>query len=96
MRIALVFGVIFLGALVLYVAIGGLGVVARGVSSTLGGFVSDVTSTPTPKATVAVVSDSPTLAQPDEPYTSQSTADLVITVPPEPEGLDRPPDPGST
>ena len=82
MRIALVFGVVFLGALVLYVGIGGLGMVARGVSSTLGGFVSDVTSTPSPKATLAVVSDSPTLAQPDEPYTSQATVDLVVTPPP--------------
>ncbi len=82
MRIAMVFGVVFLGALVLYVGIGGLGMVARGVSSTLGGFVSTVTSTPSPKATEAVVSDSPTLAQPDEPYTSQGTVDLVVTPPP--------------
>ena len=82
MQIALVFGVVFLGALILYIGIGGLGMVARGVSSTLGGFVSNVTSTPSPKATLAVVSDSPTLAQPAEPYTSQSTTDLVITVPP--------------
>jgi len=82
MQIALVFGVAFLGALILYIGVGGVGMVARGVSSTLGGFVSNVTSTPSPKATLAVVSDSPTLAQPTEPYTSQSRADLVITVPP--------------
>jgi hypothetical protein len=60
--------------------------VARGVSSTLGGFVSDVTSTPSPKASIAVVADSPTLAQPEEPYTALSTVDLVVTVPPALEG----------
>src|SRR3954463_1136518 len=58
-QIALVFGVVMLGALVLYVGVGGVGMVARGVSSTLGGFVSDVTSTPSPKATIPVVADSP-------------------------------------
>lgn len=83
MRIALIFGVVFLGALVLYIGIGGLGMIARGVSSTLGGFVSDVTSTPSPKATIAVVSDSPSLAQPEEPYTSIATVDLVVTPPPD-------------
>jgi hypothetical protein len=82
-RIALIFGVVFLGALVLYVGVGGVGMVARGVSSTLGGFVSDVTSTPSPKPTVAVVADAPSLAQPDEPYTAQSTVDLIVTVPPD-------------
>ncbi len=80
-RIALAFAVVFLGALVLYAGIGGAGMLARGVSSTLGGFVSDVTSTPSPKATTAVVSDSPSLAQPAEPYTSLGTVDLVVTVP---------------
>jgi hypothetical protein len=81
-RIALIFGVVFLGALVLYVGVGGIGMVARGVSSTLGGFVSDVTSTPSPRATIVAVSDSPSLAQPDEPYTALGTVDLVVTVPP--------------
>ncbi|MFL5645537.1 MAG: Ig-like domain-containing protein [Chloroflexota bacterium] len=85
-RIALVFGVVMLGALVLYVGVGGVGMVARGVSSTLGGFVSDVTSTPSPKATIPVVADSPTLAQPAEPYTSVGTIDLVVTVPPALQG----------
>ncbi|HEX6867594.1 MAG TPA: Ig-like domain-containing protein [Candidatus Limnocylindrales bacterium] len=80
-RIALVFAVVFLGALVLYAGVGGVGMLARGVSSTLGGFVSDVTSTPSPKATLAVVADSPSLAQPEEPYTALGTVDLVVTVP---------------
>jgi len=85
-QIALVFGVVLLGALVLYVGVGGVGMVARGVSSTLGGFVSDVTSTPSPKATIPLVADSPTLAQPSEPYSSVGTVDLVVTVPPALQG----------
>ncbi|MFL5674997.1 MAG: hypothetical protein ACJ779_08325 [Chloroflexota bacterium] len=80
-RIALVFAVVVLGALVLYVGVGGIGMVARGVGSTLGGFVSDVTSTPSPRTTTAPVSDSPSLAQPAEPYTALGTVDLVVTVP---------------
>ena len=78
----MVFAVVFLGALVLYAGIGGVGMLARGVGSTLGGFVSDVTSTPSPKATIAVVADSPSLAQPDEPYTALGTVDLLVSVPP--------------
>lgn len=85
-RIALVFAVVFLGALVLYAGVGGVGMLARGVSSTVGGFVTDVTSTPSPKATLAVVADSPSLASPDEPYTAVGTVDLVVTVPPGLEG----------
>jgi hypothetical protein len=85
-QIALVFGVVLLGALVLYVGVGGIGMVARGVSSTLGGFVSDVTSTPSPKASIALVADSPTLAQPAEPYTQLGTVDLVVSVPPALQG----------
>src|SRR6478736_579630 len=81
-QIALVFGVVLLGFLVLYAGVGGIGMVARGVSSTLGGFVSNVTSTPSPKATIAVVPDSPSLAAPDEPYTSLGTVDLIVAVPP--------------
>lgn len=85
-QIALVFGVVLLGALVLYAGVGGIGMVARGVSSTLGGFVSNVTSTPSPRASIPVVADAPTLAQPKEPYTQLGTVDLVVTVPPAVQG----------
>ena len=85
-RVLIFIGVVLLGALVLYVGVGGIGMVARGVSSTLGGFVSDVTSTPSPKATVALVADSPTLVQPADPYTALKTVDLVVNVPQALEG----------
>jgi len=52
-----------------------------GIGSTLGGFVQGVTSTPSPKASLILVSDAPSLAQPTEPYTSEPTVDLVVTVP---------------
>src|SRR4051812_50201630 len=59
-QIALVFGVVLLGALVLYVGVGGVGMVARGVSSTLGGVVSGVTPTPSPEGAIPLVARSPT------------------------------------
>jgi hypothetical protein len=80
-RLVLVAAVLALSAGVLYVGVNGFGVVAGGVSSTLGGFVAGVTSTPSPRPVVAVISDPPSLEQPTEPYTSESTADLVVTVP---------------
>ena len=60
---------------------GGLGVVVGGIGSTLGGFVSGVTSTPSPRPTIASITDPPSLQQPSEPYTSEPTVDLVVTVP---------------
>jgi glucodextranase-like protein len=80
-RLGLIALVVVLGVGVLTVAAGGLGIVVGGMGSTLTGFIDDVTSTPSPKATVAAVVDAPTLEQPTEPYTSQRTADLVVTVP---------------
>jgi len=80
-RIALLAGVVALGLGVIYVGVGGLGFVVKGIGSTVGGFVEGVTATPSPRASVAEVSDSPSLASPVEPYTSESTVDLVVTVP---------------
>ena len=80
-RLALVAAVLALCAGVLYVGVNGFGMVAGGISSTLGGFVAGVTSTPSPRPVVQVVSDAPSVEQPGEPYTSEATADLVVTVP---------------
>jgi len=81
LRVGMVAAVVTLGAGVLWVGAGGLGVVAGGLGSTVGGFVNGVTSTPSPTPASASVSDPPTLEQPSEPYTSERTADLVVTVP---------------
>jgi hypothetical protein len=73
--------VIALGVGVVYVGVGGLGTVATSLSGTFSGFVEGVTATPTPAPTVLTISDAPTLASPDEPYTNVGTVDLVVTVP---------------
>jgi Glucodextranase, domain B len=80
-RIALSLAIIGLGAGVLYVGAGGLGKVAGTLGTTLTGFVDDVTATPSPIPSVAVVSGTPSLDPPDEPYTNSSQVDLVVTVP---------------
>ena len=80
-RLALVVAVLALSAGVLYVGVKGFGVVVGGIGSTVGGFVAGVTSTPSPRPVVEVISDPPSLEQPSEPYTSEPTVDLVVTVP---------------
>src|SRR4029079_11049761 len=80
-RAALVAAVLALSAGVLYVGVNGFGIVAGGIGSTIGGFVSGVTSTPSPRPVVSVISDPPTFEQSSEPYPPAATADLVVTVP---------------
>jgi hypothetical protein len=79
----LLFGilVVALGAGVLLLATGGLGRVAATIGSTLTGFVTDITTAPSPSPSAAIVSDAPFLDAPDEPYTNQPTVDLVGRVP---------------
>jgi hypothetical protein len=80
-KIALVAAVVALSAGVLYVGSKGLGSVVGGLGSTVGGFVGSVTATSTPEPSIATVSDPPSLVQPTEPYTTEPTVDLVVTVP---------------
>ena len=82
-RIGMLAGILALGAGVLYLGVGGLGFVVGGIGSTVSGFVTNVTSTPAPKPTLATVADAPSLEQPTEPYTSEAIVDLVVTVPTE-------------
>jgi hypothetical protein len=80
-RLGLIAAVIALCGGVLYVGIKGVGVVVGGIGSTVTGFIAGVTSTPTPAPTVVVTSGAPSIQQPTEPYTSEATVDLVVTVP---------------
>ncbi len=81
-KLGLIAAVALLGVSVLYLGAGGLGKLVNGISSALGGFVVSVTATPTPKPSIAAVSDAPALQEPTEPYTQEPTVDLVVTVPP--------------
>jgi len=81
MRLGLAGIILVLGVVVLSVAAGGVGVVVGGVGSTLSGFLTDVTSTPSAKPTTVQVQDAPRIEQPAEPYTNQPTVDLAVIVP---------------
>jgi Glucodextranase, domain B len=80
-KIALIAVVLALGAGVLYVGMRGFGSVVGAIGSTVGGFVKGVTATSSPQPSLIVVSDAPSLENPSEPYTSQASVDLVVTVP---------------
>jgi hypothetical protein len=73
--------ILAIAAGVLYVGVGGLSTVASALGGTVTGFVDDIIATPTPAPSVAVISDAPLIESPDEPYTAELTADLVVTVP---------------
>jgi hypothetical protein len=86
-RLALPFRLLFaaavlaLGAGVLFVANGGVGRAADFLGSTLAGFVSNISATPAPSIAPPVVSDSPLLDAPEEPYTNVATVDLAGRIP---------------
>ncbi len=77
-----------LGVVVVVGALGGLGRAVGAVGGLFSGFIDEVTSTATPSTTIAPISDAPTIASPDEPYTSEATIDLVVTIPPNMVGRD--------
>lgn len=80
-RLMLVVAIVALGAVVLMTATGGLGPLVGALGSSMSGFVNRITETPRPSATQVVVSGTPTIAAPAEPYTNLGTADLEISVP---------------
>jgi hypothetical protein len=80
-KLGLVAAVALLGATVLYIGLGGLSGIVASVGTSLAGFVTNITTAPTPRPSVATVSDPPSLQQPAEPYTAEATVDLVVTVP---------------
>ena len=82
-KLGLIAAVGMLGVAVLYLGANGLGNLVGGIGSALSGFVVSVTATPTPRPSLATVSDAPTLQEPTEPYTQEATVDLVVTVPPD-------------
>jgi hypothetical protein len=75
--------VLSLGGLALFTATGGLGNVVAGIGGSIANVLENLTATPTPRPSPGPVVDAPSLSIPEEPYTNEATADLVITVPPE-------------
>lgn len=75
--------VVLLGAVALTAAGGGLGRLAGIVGGSVDAFIDDLTATPSPSPTEAIVSDSPLIAGPadGEPYTNVPNVDLVLTIP---------------
>ena len=70
-----------LGAGVLLLATGGLGKVAATIGTALNGFVTDITTAPSPSPSQVAIGDAPVLDAPDEPYTNQTTVDLGGHIP---------------
>ena len=85
-RLLLVVAVIALGLTVVTTATGGLGRIVGALGATVDGALDGLTATPTPRATVVPISDSPLITAPAEPYTNQPTVDLVMTLPPDAAG----------
>jgi glucodextranase-like protein len=77
----LVLGIVALGAVVVYSATGQIGKLVAGVGTTIGQALDSVTSTSSPRPSGGAAPDSPSLEQPTDTYTNQSTVDIVGTVP---------------
>ena len=80
-KLGLVAAVGLLGVTILYIGMGGVSGVVGGIGASLAGFVSNITTAPTPRPSAIPISDPPSLQQPAEPYTAEGTVDLVVTVP---------------
>ena len=70
-----------LGLTAVLTANGSVGRVATAVSGSVTGAVAGLTATPTPRASVATVSDAPTIVVPKEAYTRDDRVDVVVSVP---------------
>lgn len=83
LRAGMAVAVVALGVGVFVVASGGLSRAVAAIGSSVDGFIDDLSATPSPRPTVAMVADPPLIERPAEPYTNQPAIDLVITVPPD-------------
>ena len=82
-RLLLLAGVLAVAAAVVDVGVGGLGSVAGLVSSTVSGFVDDISATPVPSQPAVRAPAAPSILSPSEPYTNQTAVDLIVTVDPD-------------
>ena len=82
-RAGLAIAVIALGAGVFVVATGGLTRALGSIGSSVNGFIDNLTATPSPRPTIAMVADAPLIERPSEPYTKLAAVDLVVIIPPD-------------
>lgn len=82
-RTLLVLGVVILAGAAFVAASGGVGPVLSSLGASIGSAFGRLTATPLPSATELIVTDSPRIASPAQPYTNVKTIDLSVTIPAE-------------
>jgi hypothetical protein len=80
-RTVLALAVIALAAAAFVVAVGGIGPMLSTLRAGFGTAVGHLTATSSPDQTALPVTDSPRIAQPQQPYTNSDTVELTVTVP---------------
>ena len=80
-RFLLAVAVAALGVVVFAAATGGIGALATILSRSFSHFFDGIMATPSPSPTAVIVSDSPLIKPPTEPYTNHATIDLDLTLP---------------
>jgi hypothetical protein len=80
-RAALAVTVMALGVGIFVVATGGLTRAMAAIGTSVDGFLENLTATPSPRPTIAMVADAPLIERPSEPYTKLAAVDLLVTVP---------------
>lgn len=89
-RTVLMLSVVVLAGAAFLVASGGIGPVLSALGAGFANAFGHLTATPLPSATELIVTDSPRIASPAQPYTNQAIVELRVSVPAEVVG-----DPGA-
>jgi hypothetical protein len=80
-RLILAVAVVALGVVVFAAATGGIGALATVLNRSFSDFFVKILATPLPSPTAVIVSDSPLIKAPSEPYTNQAELDLDLGLP---------------
>jgi len=80
-RTLLVLSVVFLAGATFVAASGGIGPVLSSLGASIGSAFGHLTATPLPSATEVIVTDSPRIASPLQPYTNVKMVDLSVSIP---------------
>lgn len=82
-RTLLGLSIVALAAAAFVAASGGMGPVLTTLGAGIGSAFGRLAATPMPSATNLIVTDSPILAAPEQPYTNEALVDLIVNVPQE-------------